>query len=314
MNSALANGTVTAEPLTEDFGLIIRPTGDLDPRALPRDEVIEACKTAGVVYFQGFGASMELYESFTNQYCTDWLTYQGGAHERQVLNPGSDRSVYSVNFYLGQKEQLKFELPLHCDMSYLKISPVALFFYCVHPAADRGETMLCDGARVYDELSSPTRDRLSAQRIKYIRKYPEGNWQMRFGTDNMDEVRAFCRENELVLTVDASSGTLVTEYSVDALPRGRWSERRMFRNSILPVVKQEEVGSDASLVRFEDGSPLPTEMIAELREVTTRLTRLVPMSAGDFMFVDNTRVLHGRKAFDDPRREVAIRMAKNLDW
>jgi hypothetical protein len=32
------------------------------------------------------------------------------------------------------------------------------------------------------------------------------------------------------------------------------------------------------------------------------------------MFVDNTRCLHGRKAFDDPKREVAIRMAKNLTW
>lgn len=314
MNSAIASGSIVTEPLTDEFGLVIRSTGETDPRDLARDEIIEACKTAGVVYFQGFGASMELFEAMTNQYCTDWLPYQGGAHERQVLNPKGDKSVYSVNFYLGQKEQLKFELPLHCDMAYLKFSPIALYFYCVRPAASRGETMLCDGCEVYDQLAPATRDLLSSQPITYIRKYPEGNWQTRFGTSDMDEVRAFCRENALELTVDESTGTLFTRYTVEALPKTRWGDRRAFRNSILTVVKQEEVGSDASLVRFADGSPLPPEVISDIRAVTNRLTKLVPMAIGDFMFVDNTRILHGRKAFDDPGREVAIRMVKSLEW
>lgn len=314
MNSALASGAIRMEPLTADFGLVIRPTGQLDPRELARDEIIAACQQAGVVYFQGFHASMELFEAFTNLYCDDWLAYQGGAHERQVLNPQGDKSVYSVNFYLGQKEQLKFELPLHCDMAYLKHSPVALYFYCVRPAAARGETMLCDGAQVYEQLQPATREALSAQPIKYIRKYPEGNWQVRFGTRDLDEVRAFCRDNALDLTIDEATGTLFTEYAVEALPVSRWGNRRAFRNSILTVVKQEEVGSDASLVRFADGTPLSAEIIADIRAVTNRLTKLVPMATGDFMFVDNTRILHGRKAFEDPGREVAIRMVKSLDW
>lgn len=314
MNIATSSGTVAAEPLTDDFGLVIRPVGDLNPCDLPREEIIEACKSAGTVYFQGFGFSMEQFETFTNQYCTDWQTYQGGAHERQVLNPGGDKSVYSVNFYLGQKEQLKFELPLHCDMSYIKISPPALYFYCVCPAESQGETMLCDGAAVYNQLSQSARDALHAKRIKYIRKYPQADWQGRFGTTDLDEIRAFCAKNDLDLKLDEATSTLSTEYAVTAVPHGRWLDRPVFRNSILPVVKQEETGRDASLVRFEDDTPLSPGLIAELRSVTARLTKLVPMAKGDFMFVDNTRVLHGRKQFSDPRREVAIRMARSLDW
>ena len=314
MNIATPNGAVTAEPLTDDFGLVIAASGDLDPRELPRAEIIEACKSSGAVYFRDFDFSMEQFEEFTNLYCHDWLTYQGGAHDRQVLNPGGDKSVYSVNFYLGQKEQLTFELPLHCDMSYIKSSPPALYFYCVQPAAARGETMLCDGAAVYERLSQSTRDVLHAQRIKYLRKYPPGDWQTRFGTSDLDEVREFCRKNDLEFRIEDGSGTVVTEYAVTAVPHARWLDRPVFRNSILPVVKQEETGRDASLVRLEDGSPLPAEVIADIRSVTKELTHLVPMAKGDFMFVDNTRVLHGRKQFDDPRREVAIRMVKTLDW
>ena len=314
MNTATGKGIATAEPLTSDFGLTITPACGVDPCELPLEEVTDACKSSGVVYFRGFDYSMSQFETFTNLQCQDWLTYKGGAHDRQVLNPGSDKSVYSVNFYLGQKEQLKFELPLHCDMSYLKESPVALYFYCVQPAAARGETMLCDGAAVFDNLAPATRKLLESQKIVYIRKYPEGNWQTRFGTSDLEDVRAFCQKNFLELRVDETTGTLYTDYAVSAVPHSRWLDRPVFRNSILPVVKQEEIGLDDSLVRLEDGSPLPAEVIADIREVTTRLTALVPMLKGDFMFVDNTRVLHGRKAFDDAKREVAIRMAKSLTW
>ena len=96
MNVALSGGTITAEPLTEDFGLTIGPANCASPFDAPREEIIEACKSSGAVYFHGFDFTMEQFEMFTDLYCHDWLTYQGGAHDRQVLNPGSDKSVYSV--------------------------------------------------------------------------------------------------------------------------------------------------------------------------------------------------------------------------
>jgi alpha-ketoglutarate-dependent taurine dioxygenase len=68
------------------------------------------------------------------------------------------------------------------------------------------------------------------------------------------------------------------------------------------------------LVRFEDGSHLSPDLISDIKTVSARLTYLAAQKTGDFMFVDNTRVLHGRKPFDDPKREVAIRMVRSLDW
>src|SRR4051812_9512884 len=113
----LTNAQLITEPLTPDFGVKIVSTGDSSVFDLPRDTIITACKTSGAVYFEGFNLSLPDFEQFTNTLCNDWLPYQGGAHERVILNPDSDGTIYSVAFYLGQKEQLKFELPLHCDMS-----------------------------------------------------------------------------------------------------------------------------------------------------------------------------------------------------
>jgi len=304
---------LVAHPIAGDFGVSIDRSHNPDLLGLDMEEVFDLCRTRGVVLFSGYDLDIEAFQEFTNRFSLDWMSYEGGAHERKILNPQGDGTIYSVNFYLGQKKQLTFELPLHADMSYLKHSPVILFFYSVMPARTGGQTMLCDGLQIYRELSEPTRRLFRSKRIKYIRKYPPGNWQGRFGTEDLEEVKAFCQKNELKLSIDGT-GTLTTEYLVSAVPQSRWGGHTVFRNSILPVVRQEEVGKDDSLVRFEDGSPLPREVIEELREVTRRLTVLLPLKLHEFLFVDNSRVLHGRKAFDDPEREVAIRMCGSVTW
>ena len=94
MNTATGKGIATAEPLTKEFGLTITPACGCDPLELPLDDVVDACKTAGVVYFRGFDYSMAQFETFTNKYCQDWLTYKGGAHDRQVLAVSPDAECF----------------------------------------------------------------------------------------------------------------------------------------------------------------------------------------------------------------------------
>jgi alpha-ketoglutarate-dependent taurine dioxygenase len=305
------------EPLSESFGSFVKRNGAADLAGLDTAAVIDLFKTRGVLIFRGFDADIAAFERFSDRFTTDWMPYTGGAHERKILNPAGDGTIYSVNFYLGRTQQVMFELPVHADMSYIKHSPVFLFFYCVHPAASGGETAVVDGEAVHRDLSARTRGLLEAQRIVYIRRYPEGDWQTRFGTSDLDEVKRFCDHNDMTLRIETHAPdrrTLTTEYAVTAIPETRWGKRRAFRNSIMPVLWQEENGRDNSLVRFEDGSKFPDDLIAELKTVTRKHRQLVAMRRAEVMMVDNTRVLHGRMTFDDPRRDVAIRMAGGTSW
>lgn len=303
------------EPITERFGAIVRKSdgqglADLDDRQL-----MALFKEKGAILFAGFGADIAGFERFSSRFSSDWMLYEGGAHERRVLNPDGDGTIYSVNFYFGKTQQVMFELPVHSDMSYLKHSPLCLFFYCVQPARTGGETAVVDGEAVYRDLSDATRRLFAGRRITYIRKYYEGGWQLRFATSDLAEVQRFCDYNEMALRIEAVDGghTLTTEYTVSATPETRWGGRA-FRNSILPVVWQEENGKDNSLVRFEDGSPLPPDVIAELKAVTKKNRNLLPLHKTEILWVDNSRVLHGRMTFDDPARDVAIRMAASVPW
>jgi alpha-ketoglutarate-dependent taurine dioxygenase len=302
------------QPITERFGAVVRAGGatlsDLDDQRL-----IDLFKEKGALLFAGFESDLAGFERFSSRFSSDWMLYEGGAHERRVLNPDGDGTIYSVNFYFGKTQQVMFELPVHADMSYIKHSPLCLFFYCVQPAKTGGETAVVDGEAVYAGLGDATRRLFAERRIKYIRKYYEGGWQLRFGTSDLDEVRRFCDHNEMTLAIEKSAEglTLTTEYSVSATPPTRWGGRA-FRNSILPVVWQEEQGKDNSLVRFENGDPLPPDVIAEVKAVTKANRNLIPLHKTEILWVDNSRVLHGRMTFDDPARDVAIRMAASVPW
>ncbi|HEV8198840.1 MAG TPA: TauD/TfdA family dioxygenase [Candidatus Polarisedimenticolia bacterium] len=301
------------QPIAGRFGAVLRGGGtlsDLDDKRL-----IALFKEKGALLFAGFESDLAGFERFSNRFSSDWMLYEGGAHERRVLNPDGDGTIYSVNFYFGKQQQVMFELPVHADMSYIKHSPLCLFFYCVQPARMGGETAVVDGEAVYAGLGDATRRLFAERRIKYIRKYYEGGWQLRFGTSDLDEVRRFCDHNEMTLAIEktAEGLTLTTEYAVTATPETRWGGRA-FRNSILPVVWQEEQGKDNSLVRFEDGAPLPPDVIAEVKAVTKANRNLIPLHKTEILWVDNSRVLHGRMTFDDPARDVAIRMAASLSW
>jgi alpha-ketoglutarate-dependent taurine dioxygenase len=301
------------QPIAGRFGAVLRGGGtlsDLDDKRL-----IALFKEKGALLFAGFESDLAGFERFSNRFSSDWMLYEGGAHERRVLNPDGDGTIYSVNFYFGKQQQVMFELPVHADMSYIKHSPLCLFFYCVQPARTGGETAVVDGEAVYAGLGDATRRLFAERRIKYIRKYYEGGWQLRFGTSDLDEVRRFCDHNEMTLAIEktAEGLTLTTEYAVTATPETRWGGRA-FRNSILPVVWQEEQGKDNSLVRFEDGAPLPPDVIAEVKAVTKANRNLIPLHKTEILWVDNSRVLHGRMTFDDPARDVAIRMAASLSW
>jgi alpha-ketoglutarate-dependent taurine dioxygenase len=300
--------------ISDDFGTIIRPSEGETLNDLDVEEIKQLCKSRGAVVFIGYRPDISAFERFTNRLCTDWQNYQGGAHEKKVLNPESDGTILSTNFYFGKTQQSAFELALHSEMSYMKNRPAIVFFYVVRPAKTAGETMLCDGAAVYRELSPRTRELLTNKRIMYVRRTKPQGRMVRFWTENEDEARAFAAKNDMNFYVEEGTDVWITEYKVHALRKSQWG-LDVFSNSVLPVLSQEEGGSNISIVRMEDGSKIPDDVIADMRGTADRCTKLIRWeNPGDFAILDNTRVLHGRKNFDDLDREIAQRLGRSVNW
>jgi alpha-ketoglutarate-dependent taurine dioxygenase len=298
--------------LSDRFGVVVAGNDGDSLFDIPPTLVVDLCIEHGVVYFTGYDPDLETFEAFTNQHCDDWVGYQGGAYEKRVLNPEKGKDIFSVNQYTPDQKQITYGLDFHSDMSYMKGRPAFLWFYMVQPSQTGGISALCECSQVLAELSEPTRRLFESQKIKYIREYPDGNWQVRFQTSNLGEVQDFCDKNDLRLIVKDGGKLLITEYVVSAIRESKWSGRKGFSNSILPVVDQEAAGKTGSLVRLEDDSHIPPDVINEIKRVTRKVAVMVPMKKHEIMWIDNTRMLHGRTPFDDPNRNLAVRHGSEL--
>jgi alpha-ketoglutarate-dependent taurine dioxygenase len=303
-------------PISEEFGTRILATDKSDIFAIDQENIRSLFKKSGVLLFRDFDINTDKFEQFTNLFGTEFMHYIGGAQVRKIINKNGDQTISSVNFYTDSDKQQKrtFKLPLHGEMFYTKSRPTLLWFYCVAPPLKDGETTVCDGVQVYQELSEATKNLFKTKRIKYIRHYANGEWQGRFQTDDLSELAKFCQESDLHLKIDKDTQAITTEYVYPAIVKTRWGGQEAFLNSILIVEWQEAAGKTDSIVRLEDNSRIPDDVLLELQEVTERLTYLISWQRGDILMIDNTRMLHGRRAFSDQQRELYTRMCRSVPW
>lgn len=300
--------------IQEDFGREIKCEEGDAISDLKLQELIEMIKTAGVLLFRNFNIDLERFNSFTDQFGTDYMTYKGGGYIRQQVNDGNDETLLSVKYDHGREQQDTFGLPLHGEMYYTENRPVMLWFYCLIPPTSDGETTVCDGSAIYNELCNETKQLLNQKRLKYIRKYLDGEWQKIYQTEDIDDAVAFAKSSGLDAHIDTATNALHTEFLHPAVITSRWGGHKVYINNMLTVMWQENMGRETSIVRFEDDTRIPESILNEVVEIQQRLIIPIEWRKGDFALIDNTRTLHGRRAFTDPNREVFLRMVKNVDF
>jgi alpha-ketoglutarate-dependent taurine dioxygenase len=296
--------------ISEQFGSTIEGSPEEKLANIDPNTVRNLIKDRGVVMFTGFDAPLAEFDMFIRQFGDDFMNYKGGGTVRRKVT--EDQTLLSTRFDYGREQQDTFGLPLHGEMYYTKTRPVLLWFYCDKPAASDGETTVCDGAQIYDALSNDSKDLLAKKKLKYLRRYRDGEWQLVYQTDNLDESVKFCKANGISAHAD-DDRVLATEYVHPAVIKSRWGEHLAYINSALLVYwQEEELGRTSSIVRLEDGSKLPRQLVDEVIAAQKRL--IIPMvwKHGDFAVLDNTRTMHGRRPFTDPNREIYLRMVRDV--
>jgi hypothetical protein len=169
-------------------------------------------------------------------------------------------------------------------MYYTNMRPVMLWFYCEEPAAND-----CDGAQIYDALSKESKELLAQKKLKYLRRYKDGEWQLIYQIKDLDEAVKFCTGNGIKVHIE-DGRVLATEYVHPCRhPKAAGATTWSFINSALIVYWQEEnLARNTSVVRLEDGSKLTKQLIDEVVAAQKRL--IIPMvwGRGDFSVLDNT--------------------------
>jgi alpha-ketoglutarate-dependent taurine dioxygenase len=291
-------------PVVNGYGAVVQGSPDQDVLGLDMAEVAAVFKEKGLLLFRDFKLGLDKFKLLTEALCGDFISYQGGASCRSFVN--DDPTFMTVS-----EAKHSYPVPLHGEMYYAEIRPEVLWFYCVRPADEAGETTVGDGAWFYQHLNPKTRDLFENNKIRYITIHPEGRWQQLFQTEKVEDVEEYCRRNNQIFR-EGENGALITETIASAVTTSLYSKERVFINNALAMTHWEAAGFPYRLVRLEDGSELPKEVIEEMWQVEREATLPVAWQPEDVVMVDNTRFMHGRRKFTDMKREIYVRLAQNL--
>ncbi len=291
---------ITATPLKAGALIEAGPAGE--PSRLDARFVQEAVEEHGAVLIKGLGLGHQGFVDFTERFPVRFMEYVGGANNDRGSAFKGSATVLTVTggAVFGQA------IPLHGEMFYTQPRPGTLFFCCIRPAAENGATTICDGVKLWAALPQEIRDAFEARRVVYRRIYTDDTWTKTYKTDSLDRLREICRGSGVTL-VENPDGSLETVY-VDWAWRDT-SRGRAFVNSILVWASREHIAKiDDSKVRWEDGTPFDPAMLYKVHAVAEQHTLDIPWEPGMVAVVDNLRVMHGRRAYQDRGRDIIMRL------
>ncbi|MEH2312465.1 MAG: TauD/TfdA family dioxygenase [Nostoc sp.] len=281
------------QPISDAIGQEIINLDHVSILELDKEKIISLFKHYGILLFKGFDVETDIFKEFTNILSTDFINYAGGAFSRRVIN--GDETLLSVNDF-------KSEIKLHGEMYYQQNIPLMLWFFCANPPLEDGETTVCDGRQFFNEISSSTKELFNKKKLKFTVSISKEEWQKKHQTDNLNTLEEICQKNNTHLAVNDDQSILI-EYICPAIIPSRCGKYQVFINSLLPTKQLSP-----KILKFEDNSEIPEEVVSELNEIAEKITTEISWQKGDILMIDNTRILHGRRAFADNQRDIYIRL------
>ena len=272
---------------------------------------------SGALLLRGFDVLGEqAFQALVRSFGHPLLNYEFGSTPRKAIEQG----VYTSTEYPAHQV-----IPLHNEQSYTLQWPMKIWFHCVQPSVEGGETPIADSRQIFRQLDPALRQRFEDKRLMYVRNYGNGldlPWEQAFNTEDRAVAEAYCRANQIEFQWK-DDGELRTRQVCQATARHPVTQDRVWFNqahlfhvsNLPPAVREsllDVVEDPLDLPRnvyYGDGSELEDSALAEIRGVLEHCTVRFPWQQGDVLMLDNMLVAHGRASFKGPR-QVIVAMAE----
>lgn len=287
---------IKTSPYGSGDGLLIEPVAggslaDIDPV-----ELRGLLAGAGYLLLRGFeGTDMTVFTALVQ-----------GTSVRTTLDPA--REFYSD---VAQKVDAGYDpVGLHTENGNSPFRSHLAWFFSEKAASSGSQTTVCDGYRVWEALSATTREAFAAQEIVYSRYVGRQQWQTmayhlldkakpaeEITVEDLQQLAALVPGTQVIAQPD---GGIVYAFQTPAAAGTVFGTRTAFANSILGPSNNYE----KPRITFADGTDIPPPMLEEVARVTAAYTEDLNWQDGDVAVIDNTRVMHGRRAITDPNRTI----------
>ncbi|MEB8385614.1 TauD/TfdA family dioxygenase [Rhodobacteraceae bacterium KMM 6894] len=264
------------------------------------DQIKGHLDSDGWTLLRGFAMDMPAFSAITSQLCKT-ITFD-------PARENTDKNTQKVDAGLGP-------IGLHIENGNTPVCPDIVAFYSTKAAFEGSQTTICDGRRVVDALSADQRARWS-QRMMVTRTLPEVLWKRYLANEHPaisepEEVtqehilqfKAAIPDQDFTLNDD---GSLEYRIKVSPIRVSSLSGGQAFANAILGPSHNYE----PPVYTLDDGNIVSADEIEELRDIAETCTVEINWQDGDVAVIDNTRVMHGRRAIKDQDRQLFIGMGR----
>ncbi|BAY10175.1 non-ribosomal peptide synthetase [Calothrix sp. NIES-2098] len=266
----------------------------------------------GAILFRDFNVQSVLeFENFAQTICPNLFAEYG-----DLPRTGEGGKVYGSTPYPADKAIL-----FHNESSHLHCFPLKIWFYCVQPAVEGGETPIVDCRKAYQLLSPQLREKLAAKQLMYVRNFTTGldvSWQNFFQTTDKNDVENYCRQAGIEFEWYDNNGLVTRQIRPALAVHPKTGESVFFnqiqlhhisyldadvRESLLSIFGESKLPRN---VYFGDGTPITAAEIAEINTVYQRSHVSFPWQEGDIIMLDNMLAAHGRNPFVGARKIVVV--------
>lgn len=262
-------------------------------------------KSTGYIVLKNlnFASGMDL-EKFASAFCSSFI-------DGSFPGRGKVAETSKVSFAApGTSEVL-----LHSEFYARASAPEIGWFWCQKPAQTGGESLLCDGIALWEALPEDSQLLFEQKKLRLFTRYQTRFYQEKYGT-----FVAF--ENEIKNHPEVSSfkpledGSVEVVRFVSAIRTTTFQNKTAFLNGILPVCTPGYPKNYLPFFRrttFEDETPIDETLVKQIQERADGLAQTIRLESNDLLIFDNSRFLHGRRAFEGERKVYTLFGFKNFN-
>lgn len=250
--------------------------------------IIDLYKAHGALLLRGFGADIATFRAFAKQFCTTAVVNESPG--RRPIDPA--HNIHTVDGGTGA-------FSLHPELSREPWKPDAAFFACFSAPSRGGETLICDGVTLVQEMPEAVRRGLENRRLLYLK----GTWPAALdywlGTSAPTDAQLLSPPPScpyFFRRMDNANGPIVRAFTRPALHRPMFADALAFGNFLL-FARFNNGRTDFPLL--DDGQPVPESWLQAIKAAGDRISVPIAWQPGDVLMLDNTRFMHGRSAILD---------------